>query len=667
MERREDTSSLSARLPGPLSRLLRPRLKTLLGRVRGDGPVHHIAQGFDLADLTAELERHQLSYALLDLNPSGSGSQPVLLLDDDAMMTVEGMLSPWPTGQTVAIYSVTGLPGYAFSPPGGDGGMALFPPYLARSLLAAAERGSGRVEGREAFLARAYALTYLAGGSADAASVDGWDSDGAPAKAMEAEAARLGIQLAAPVTLEAIETVLADNGWRPPMDVLERAAGWNGWLRDRFFGESHQETEEPGLSLFFVRRKASEDGLEPSIIRLLESGGFEILETIPLEGELAQKVTNSVRGGNWGRGPWPVSGGPPASIIVAFDVIPLGVSQAEGRRHPGLDNGRILAAKEAVRMYLNENLPAEARFNAVHSTDNSRQSLEVLRGIPAVDVDALLRLIDDRRRDFATHHTVIETLTRHGKRAKVELIEYNGTVAVKKTYRHQALRFLQREVAFQAEFSALRPEVLPVLETGPNYFISPHIEDVGAQHRFLGITFPRLLSLKDVRQLADFIRFLLARGYDPIDLTPWNNVLIDRTAGLKAIDFEFVYRNPDGRIVPEKSMCLTGLKDEFPGDYPYGVFYLKNPYATEWYPRIGLDLTRFLRGATWKQQPLRYINFGRYVVRWTIRGVLRSESNSIKAIIRRVGRQVLRRKAKVAATLDKASRIAQHPREPATG
>jgi len=601
-----------------------------------------------IEDLLARLEGGGWSHVVLDLQTGGAADlqEPTLLIADEAAPLVEELSPALSTGPSVNVYSVTGLPGFAFQPPGQGGGhgqMAVLPPYLARRLLGGSrldEAGTRVPLELDAFLARAYAAVYLAGYASGLPGLTRPAPEEPPIAArFREDAAALGLSLATPVTLETLDTLLADNDWRPPPDMLERIADWNPWIREHFFErDGDAAAYEPGIALFFVRQTAAEDGYESAITMILEDSGFEILQSVPLDGELGERIANTVRGGNWGRGPWPVSGGPPVRIIVAFDVIPQKVGAADQRRHPGLDNARILTAKEGVRNYLNERLDAGLRFNALHSTDSSRHSVEILETLPGVDVAALLALVEERRRDFSTRYAVVRTLTRHGKRAKVELVEYEGTIAVKKTYRHQALRFLEREVAFQEHFAALRPEVLPVLETGTNYFITPYIEDVGAPRRILGVTLPRLLGLKHVRQLAEFIQFLLAHGYDPIDLTPWNNVLIDRHTGLKTIDFEFVYRDPDGRIVPEKSMCLTGLTDEFAGDYPHGVFYLKNPYATEWYPRIGLDLARFLRGPTWRHQPLRYLNFLRYVIQWTIRGAFRPDGNGVSAVIRRLRR-----------------------------
>jgi hypothetical protein len=660
MQRQEASSQLMPRALASLTARLRPPLARLRSIVDQDGAPRHLPQGMRAEDLLGGLENEGLPHVVLDLG-TGTANGPddlTLLVADEAVPFIDALLLPWSTGAAITVYSVTGLPGFAFSPPDKSGGqMALLPPYLARRVLDGShldEAGFRVPEKRDAFFARAYAAVYLGGHASGLGSLARPFADDNPAALRFAkDAHELGLDLAAPVTLESLDAILADNDWRPPRDLLERVADWNPWVHEHFFErDAAAAAYEPGVALFFVRQTAFENGHESAITMILEDSGFEILRSIPLDGPLAERIANTVRGGNWGRGPWPVSGGPPTKIIVAFDVIPQPVSAADKRRHPGLDNGRILTAKEGVRIYLNDKLDHALRYNALHSTDSSRHSVELLESLPDVDVEALLALVAERRQEFSTGYTVVRTLTRHGKRAKVELVEFQGKVAVKKTYRHQALRFLEREVAFQEQFAALRPEVLPVLESGSNYFITPYVEDIGAPLRVLGVTLPRLLGLKHVRQLAEFIQFLLAHGYDPIDLTPWNNVLIDRQTGLKAIDFEFVYRNPDGTIVPEKSMCLTGLKEEFDGDYPHGVFYLKNPYATEWYPRIGLDLPRFLRGATWRHQPLRYLNFLRYVVRWTIKGALRSDSNSLSAVVGRLRRRLSGRKSGMARSLD---------------
>ncbi|MET0429414.1 MAG: hypothetical protein ABW026_13060, partial [Microvirga sp.] len=154
-----------------LTARLGPRLARLGSVVDQDGAERRLAQGTRVEDLLGGLEQQGLPHVVLDLG-TGTSQRPgdlTLLVADEAVPFVDGLLQPWSTGAAVNVYSVTGLPGFAFSPPdkgGGHGQMAILPPYLARRLLDGSrldEAGIRIPDGRDAFFARAYAAVYLGG------------------------------------------------------------------------------------------------------------------------------------------------------------------------------------------------------------------------------------------------------------------------------------------------------------------------------------------------------------------------------------------------------------------------------------------------------------------------------------------------------------------------
>ena len=107
-------------------------------------------------------------------------------------------------------------------------------------------------------------------------------------------------------------------------------------------------------------------------------------------------IARSVRGGNWGRGPWPISGGPPVAAIVVYDPAPLAVTRKQRRRFPLLANGRLLC-KEQIRDAFNEGVPADRHCNVVHSSDNGREALDYLRIVAPDSVDDVLAGLESQQ------------------------------------------------------------------------------------------------------------------------------------------------------------------------------------------------------------------------------------------------------------------------------
>lgn len=167
-----------------------------------------------------------------------------------------------------------------------------------------------------------------------------------------------------------------------------------------------------------------------------------------------------------------------------------------------------------------------------------------------------------------------------------------------------------------------RPEILPVLERGSNYFITPFVEARPIRRRIFGLGLPMLMPLAHVRAAADLLRYLFSRGYDPVDLGP-HNLLIDGSGQLRAIDFEFVHKC-DGPVEPETSACLNGIPENFEGDWPLMARWyparskcLIDPYGTRWFGHTGLTRRSFLHDPPALQSIKRIVNYPAYLGRKT--------------------------------------------------
>ena len=325
--------------------------------------------GFD--EFVAALGASGAGHALL----GEPASKPVVLVADEDLGRVRRLTTRWPVGVPVEVYSPSGLPGFAF------GDMPYMPPSFARRVLANArsEGAFHAAEPQDGFFARLYRALYLTPRDFDA-SPDAVFADAVPGQAIGPTIEALGLVGGALSSLVEVDDFMARHGWRPPLDMLERIGCWNPWIADKLRAEGNWlGAERPGLTVFYIRQAAIEQGKAAAILGVLGEVGFSMLPVPELDAEQLQAVADEVRGGNWGKGPFPSSGGVPALVVAAFDPAPIVPDAAMLEQFPLLDNARIQLAKRAVREAVQAGLPRNARYNAMHSTDNAVQAWRAVR------------------------------------------------------------------------------------------------------------------------------------------------------------------------------------------------------------------------------------------------------------------------------------------------
>jgi hypothetical protein len=172
------------------------------------------------------------------------------------------------------------------------------------------------------------------------------------------------------ITLEGLHEYLGQVGWAPAPDMLSRLAAnapKNKWLA-HLSDQLHPETQDAGLTVFCIRQKVVERGFTGQIVGLLVNGGWQIVANKHLSPAEIEFTAKRTRGGNWGKGFWKTSSGPPAVIVVAYDGNPLAPSRAQLKKYPQVTNARLFM-KESIRATINAQLPPEEECNALHSTD----------------------------------------------------------------------------------------------------------------------------------------------------------------------------------------------------------------------------------------------------------------------------------------------------------
>ncbi len=304
----------------------------------------------------------------------------------------------------------------------------------------------------------------------------------------------------------------------------------------------------------------------------------------------------------------------PGAVVVAIDLLPMGFEDDRQGKYRGFDNPKIPKALERARRLIRTLVPPAQALDAVASTRNSDQAWRWVRELFA-DRETELRAKADRlRKDFATDGA-IKDLTREGRRAKVELVEFERGLAIRKTYRASALRYMEREIEVLQRLADIRPEVPKLLERGDNHIIISFVgggRNLDLEHRGGR---PRPLPLNVVRALAGFIKACVSQGFDPIDIRAPGNVIATET-GMKVIDFE-LWRHCAPGTRPEDALCLVGVP---PGDTerPRGVPSFSKSYRAAWYPLTLLSLESFLYDPAWLQRLKRAANLVRT---WSRRGV----------------------------------------------
>jgi len=522
-----------------------------------------------------------------------------LLIDDTALAEVERCLDSGPGFQPIDLYTQTGLPRTDFR------SLPYYPPTLARKLLDEAyeHRQLCRVPTPEHhFLSLAYHALYHKGlssglppNSAAVGRSGGADHDYA------AILRTLGIEADyhGPIALDALDDHLAEKGWRPSHDMMARLARHNEWLRTRLAKENEAAGDD-GLAVFLLRQRGLERGGVERAKRLLEERGFCIAEARELEAAEATVAAQAVRGGNWGPGPWPASGGPPAAIIVAYDPEPLPLSRRQQKKYPFAVNARTLC-KDQIRDEFNRGIPEHEHCNVVHSSDNGHEAMEYIKSIcPGQFADVWEKVARVKTKGGAATDVLVD-VTKSGRRAKIEVMRYEGRLVVKKTFKPQMLHFLEREVQFLTELGGKIASVPPLVARGEDWFMIPFYHDVLAYRRSSG----KLLPLSVAKEAVGALREIYEAGYALIDASI-DNLLVDRDEGLKLFDFEFSHRYelPPDRF--EQSYDIVSCPASFRGDLPIQGC---NSYDRNWLPYIGLSLHSLLRDPPWLQQAKRAAYF----------------------------------------------------------
>jgi hypothetical protein len=527
---------------------------------------------------------------LPDLPP---GEDLDLLVSDDQLEAVRATITEEPGILPIDVYSVSGLPGSDRE------GVACYPPDLAQRILerrVAHPTGAWVPSPEDHLHALAYHILYHKGAESGLPSRLA-QAEGAPeheySTILRALGSAIGIEI--PVEMEALDEYLAKVGWRPPMDTLRKLSLQNPWVRRRFFDSEPCSPDDPQTAVFILRERAQEVTNLEEVGEVLRHLGFEILERRILEPEAAERCRTQLRGGNWGPGPYPTSGGHPHAVLVGLHYGPEAPGEELRRTYPHLTNVHVLTAKETIRDMVNDRLPPDRRCNAIHSSDNEEEAWEYAAVALSEEVHRLKSMVEERRSRFMSSPGAREVLSR-GRRARVEVIDWDGRPAVRKTFGWGFRTHLQRELEAERVLAGHRG-VLPSLAHGENWIVRPLVEDRLQYDE----DSPELVPLEILNEMVALLRSLHEAGYGLIDANPENFVMDED--GLKLIDFEFLYKY-EGEPPPfHESYSWHGPPTDLDIDRPVGPI----SYEKRWLPWTGLPVEALCYASVRRQRLLRVV------------------------------------------------------------
>lgn len=530
---------------------------------------HYLSPEAGLDYFFNKLNQDRLNYVVLrwyDKLPFLDLNEDIdLLVSDDDVEEVQRLLDSKVGIIPFDVYSVGGLPGSSFR------NIAYYPPYLAERILEKRNFWKGKFyipDQRHYFLSLLYHAVYHKGGKSGIPASKGEPADSKAdheyLNIVQRLAEENGIHLKEK-NLMYFHQLLEELGWAPATDTMRKLTAGNEWLRT-IVAKNKMNFEKNGeVMIFVIREWAVLKGQAGNMIKWLEKAGLNVVKIIELDQEQKRNAKQNLRGGNWGKGPWPVSGGDPAILLVMYDYHPKPLTEKQKKKYPHVSNQHYLY-KEELRSEINSKLTNSNKTNPIHSSDDETEALDYIMAVSPESLKEIQETIKKWDQNYQTKETVIQDISENKRRAKVELISYNGKKAVKKTYKAGMERFLSREKYVYGELSKECKYIPKLLDSGENYIIIPYLkplrlsENNRLKKRMLRGYKKEILSISE---------FFYGKGYALIDFHP-GNILITKS-GLKVIDFEFLYKYEKLPESLEKSFDFVGYPKNFIEDLPFGV------------------------------------------------------------------------------------------------
>lgn len=577
-------SRLKRYVPIPLRdvlyRYVLPRTATVAGNRR------YIKDGLERSAFAAEFQRRHVRYAVLrwfeDFPDWPAGEDMDILIDPADVAKVSDLFQLKPNGRAVDLFSTDGSKNLAY------GNVSYFPADFARRILdgAASSAGGCRVpSSRDHFFSLAYHAVYHKCEQSGLPSRDGHfpqaEGEHDYGEVLRALAARIGVT--SDFSIEGLHALMRDNGVAPNLDTLRKLATRKPNLR-AFLPAEACDRRGGELVAIVVREWAMAHGFLPAFKAEIEKElRFEILKEIPLDAAARARARAAIRGGDWGAGPNPQSGGGPAALLLCFDYHPAPPSAQTAALHPFVKNENVIRAKAHLRDFAHDRTPFREHANPVHTADDELEALDYAQTVAPEAAGALRAELDALRDAYATRFPVRALFSSNRRRAKVELIDFGGKPAVKKTFRPSARDYMRHEVGFIRSLNGECAWLPEILEVGDNYFVMPLYENTLAA--MPKRKWKRTLRAR-AKEIVGIMRFFHERGYALMDFHP-RNLILEPAGRLILVDFEYVhrYREKPARFLD--AFDVAGVPVFADGTLADGAREQAMTYDIAWRPLLG--------------------------------------------------------------------------------
>lgn len=170
-------------------------------------------------------------------------------------------------------------------------------------------------------------------------------------------------------TMEELDQYMAQAGWQPKRDTLQKISERNAWVRDHFFGD--QPPKFTGLTVFILKEEAVANGLTEKVVEIMSRSGVKIVDVLQLTAEQKERAIREIRGGNWTGPGRKTEGLFPAAFIIGVDPNCVGLKSKYAYEYERSWSKRH---KNKVR----EKFDVDGAASIVHAADNTFEATEYL-------------------------------------------------------------------------------------------------------------------------------------------------------------------------------------------------------------------------------------------------------------------------------------------------
>lgn len=547
----------------------------------------YIKTGLTIEDFFTELKKRDIQYVILrwfdDLPRINAGEDLDILIADNDISRISDLISDINNNnQQLDIYSVSGLSGTNYR------AVPYYPPRLGKVII------EHRIwhkdifavpDSKHHFLSFAYHVIFHKGqksGLPTAKNIAAFDTGDHDYKADLLRLSKQADISLNDINFENVHAILQQEKWTPELDTL-RILSRNDPLLQALLPSKETHINKDGELLVFVVRQWALDHHKLDFIKaILEENLLDIIDVKILGEDEITRATNLIRGGKWDQGPYPVSGGRPAALIMAYDYAPIPPSDEVRKLYPYVGNANILI-KHKIRDQLNAERILFHHTNCIHSADDETEAWHYIEHVLPSKTDHIKDAVKKRRDIFKTDYPVLHIYKANGTRAKTEKIDFNGQIAVKKTFRLGCERFAEREAFAYKTFNPLIDTIPPLLDSGPNHIVIPWYDNILPE---LSSADKKETIHRHTDGILKTLRCFYDHGYAIIGFYP-GNLIITKDNDLKIVDFEFLYPY---ETKPEKfshSYDLAGTPKNFDGDLPRGTRGKGHTFQNTWRPYMG--------------------------------------------------------------------------------